>query len=91
MAHGGEDTLDRIRRAQVVPVLGGKIEEGEQGLAILRQAGDRLVVFGAVFVGEDVDRDLCCRACRRAVNLTEIRLHVELDREGDLVQTLAVL
>jgi hypothetical protein len=37
-------------------VLGGKIEEGEQGLAILRQAGDRLVVLGAVFVSEPVER-----------------------------------
>ena len=58
MTHGGEHALDRVRCAQVVPVLGGKIEEGEQGLAILGQAGDRLVVLGAVFVGEPVDRGL---------------------------------
>jgi hypothetical protein len=30
--------------------LGGKIEEGEQGLANLRQAGDRLVVLGASYL-----------------------------------------
>jgi len=65
MTHSGEHALDRVRCAQVIPVLGGKIEEGEQGLAVLRQAGDRLVVFGAVFVGEDVDRGLGCRTCRR--------------------------
>src|SRR5512133_2015866 len=65
------------------PVLGGKIEER---LAILRQAGDRLVVLGAVFVGEPVDRGLGRRACRRAVDLAEVRLHVDLDRESDLVQ-----
>ena len=52
MTHGGEHALDRIRGAQVVPVLGGKVEEGEQRLAILGQAGDRLVVLGAVLVGE---------------------------------------
>jgi hypothetical protein len=33
--------------ARVVPMRGGKIEEGEQGLAILRQAVDGLVVLGA--------------------------------------------
>ena len=62
MAHRGEHALDRVRRAQVVPVLGGKVEEGEQGLAILGQAGNRPVVLGAVFVGEPVDR--CRRICR---------------------------
>jgi hypothetical protein len=36
----------------MVPVLGGEVEEGEQRFPILRQAGDRLVVLGAVFVGE---------------------------------------
>src|SRR5512133_2402621 len=65
------------------PVLGGKIEER---LAILRQAGDRLVVLGAVFVGEPVDRGLGRRACRRAVDLAAVRLHVDLDRESDFVQ-----
>src|SRR5512133_3349922 len=65
------------------PVLGGKIEER---LAILRQAGDRLVVLGAVFVGEPVDRGLGRRACWRAVDLAEVRLHVDLNRESDLVQ-----
>jgi hypothetical protein len=30
-------------------MLGGEVEEGQQGFAILRQAFDRLVVFGAVF------------------------------------------
>src|SRR5207344_3129628 len=41
---------------------------------------------GAVFVGEAVDRSLGCCAGRGAVDLTEVRLHVDLDREGDLVQ-----
>src|SRR3981189_119522 len=36
----------------MVPVLGGEVEEGEQSFPILRQAGDRLVVVGAVFVGD---------------------------------------
>jgi hypothetical protein len=31
-----------------------RVEEGEQRFPILRQAGDRLLVLGAVFVGEHV-------------------------------------
>jgi hypothetical protein len=79
----GKHALDRVRRAQVVSVLGGKVEECEQGLAILHQA---IVVPGAVFVGELIDRGLGCRACRCPVDLTEVRPHVDLDRERDLVQ-----
>ena len=60
MTHGGKHALDRIRGAKVVPVLGGKVEEGEQSLTVLGQAGNRLVVPGAVFVGEAVDRGLGC-------------------------------
>ena len=39
--HGGESALDRVRGPQVFPVLGREIVEGEQGLAILRQATRR--------------------------------------------------
>src|SRR3954466_6990290 len=70
----------------MVPVLGREVEEGKQSVPVLRQADHRLVVFAAVFVGEHVDRGLGCRAGRRAVNLTKVGLHVDLDREGNLVQ-----
>src|SRR5579863_8817069 len=70
----------------MVPVLGREVEEGEQSFPILRQANNRLVVLGAVFFGEHVDRRLGCRAGRRTVNLTKVCLHVDLDREGNLVQ-----
>src|SRR4029077_10176501 len=68
------------------PVLGGEVEESEQSFSILRQTGDRLVVLVAVFVSEYVDRCLGSRTGRRTVNLTKGCLHVDLDREGDLVQ-----
>src|SRR5271157_4097999 len=67
----------------MVPVLGREVEEGKQGFPVLSQAGDRLLVFGAVFVGEHVDGG---RAGRRSVNLSKVCLHIDLDREGDLVQ-----
>src|SRR5271168_5250075 len=79
------------RHSPKVPVFGGEVEEGEQSFPILRQAGDRLVVLGTVFVGEHIDRHLSCRAGRRAVNLTKVGLHVDLDRESDLVQDIGSL
>src|SRR3954447_16253564 len=75
----------------MVPVLDWEVEEGEQRFPILRQAGDRLVVLGAVFVGEHVDRRLGRCAGRRAVNLAKVGLHVDLNREGDLVQDVGGL
>ena len=70
----------------MVPVLGWEVEEGEQRFPILRQASDRLVVLGAVFVGEHVDRGVGRRTGRRAVNLAKVGFHVDLNREGNLVQ-----
>src|SRR6266487_1853321 len=55
-------------------------------LPVLGQAGDRLLISGSIFVGEHVDCRLGRRSGRRAVNLTKVCLHVDLDREGDLVQ-----
>jgi hypothetical protein len=55
-------------------------------ISILGQAGDRLLVLGAAFIGEHFDRRLGGRAGRRAINLPKVCLHVDLDREGDLVQ-----
>src|ERR1700730_2672831 len=70
----------------MVPVLGGEVEESEQRFPVLGQTGDRLVVLGIVFVSEHINRCLGRRAGRRGVNLAKIYLHVDLDREGDLVQ-----
>ncbi len=54
-----------IRRAQVIPMLGRKVVEGQQGVAILDQTFDRPTVFGAVFLDEDVDRRFGGRPVRR--------------------------
>ena len=52
----GEHALDGVGRPDVIPVLGGEVEKGEQLVLILDQALDRLVVFRALFLGKDVDR-----------------------------------
>jgi len=46
--------LDWVGGAQVIPVLGREIEERQQRLAVLGQAGDGFVVLGAVLLGEGV-------------------------------------
>ena len=48
-------------------------------------------LFLSRFVGEHIDRCLGRRAGRRSVNLAKVDLHVDLDREGDLVQHVSGL
>ena len=68
-----------VRRWSQAPVLGGKVEEGEQSFPILGQTSDRLLVLGAVFVGEHVDRRLGRRAGWRAVDFDGSRRQIGLD------------
>src|ERR1700704_6129473 len=56
MAHGRERAFDDVSRAQMLPVLGREVVEGEQRVAILDQALDRLVVFDAPGLDEGVER-----------------------------------
>ncbi len=43
-----EDAFDGVRGAQMVPVLGREVEEGQERLAVLGQAFGGLGVFGTV-------------------------------------------
>ena len=56
VADGRERAFDDVGRAQMLPVLGGEVVEGEQRVAILGQALDRLVVFDAPGLDEGVER-----------------------------------
>ena len=47
VSHGGECAFDRVGGAQMLPMLGGKVVERQHRLAILDQAGGRLVVLDA--------------------------------------------
>ncbi len=47
-AHGRKGAFDGIGGANVLPVLGREVVEGEQHVAVLGQAGHRFVVLGAV-------------------------------------------
>jgi hypothetical protein len=50
-------------------MLGGKVEEGEQRLAVFGQAGHRLVIIGPVLLGEGVDGRFGFRPSWRTVRL----------------------
>ena len=75
----------------VLPMLGREVEEGEQLVAILHQAVDRLVVFRAVFLGKDVDRLLGGRPIRRRPDLAQVMLDLALDRFRHLVEHVRCL
>src|SRR5262249_53629854 len=61
MAHRRERALDRVRRPQMLPVLGGKVVEGEQRVAIFLQTGGGLLVFRRIALDEGVKRGKAIR------------------------------
>ncbi len=54
-AHGRKGAFNGIGGANVLPVLGREVVEGEQHVAVLGQAGHRLVVLGAIGIEEEVE------------------------------------
>lgn len=75
----------------MIPVFGGKVEEGEQSFPVLRQAGDRFLVLGAVFFREHIDSRLGLRAGWRAVDFTKPVFMLAWTEKATLFSTLAVL
>src|SRR5674476_997407 len=71
LAIDSKHAFDGVRRPQVIPMLGREVEEGQQCFAILGQAVDRLVVFGLVFLGEDIDCYLGQSAARCQVDFAQ--------------------
>src|SRR3954467_3587510 len=71
----GEDALDGVCRPKVIPVLGGEVVEGQQRLAVLRQALNRSGVLAPILLGKDGHGRLGCRAGGRTMDLAQIRLH----------------
>ena len=50
--HGRERRLDHVARAEMLPVFGGKVEEGQEYVSVLLQRRDGLRVLGAVLAGK---------------------------------------
>src|SRR4051812_15596724 len=80
MPDGGEHALDRIGGPQVVPVLGGEVEEGEERVPVSLQAGDGLLVLRPVFLHEGVERERGRRPVGRTGDLVQVPL--DLQRHG---------
>jgi hypothetical protein len=78
--------FDRVRRAQMRPVLGGEIEERQQRVAILEQAIDGFVVFGRVFLGEDRHRGFGRSAVLGKPDFAQIPMRIGLNRLRQLVE-----
>lgn len=52
MPDGGEDAFDRVRRSEMIPMLGREVEEGQQRLAVPGQAVDGLRISRTMLVDE---------------------------------------
>lgn len=59
MAHSGEDGLNRVGGAQMHPVIGGEVEDGQQGLAILLKLPGGLGVLAFISADEAIDGFVC--------------------------------
>ena len=81
MADGGEDAPNRIGRAQVIPVLGGEVEERQQSPGVRGQAGDGGCMSGPVFFREDRDGRKGRKGRRLRSGMVDV-LQVRRDRRG---------
>lgn len=69
MPDGGEHTRDRISCPHAIPMLGGEVIEGQQGVAVLGQALDGTGVLGPILLLEDGERGIRRLAVRRYPDL----------------------
>jgi hypothetical protein len=72
-------------------MLGGEVVEGEQCLAIFRQAFDGLLVLDAVSFDERIERSLGGRPSLRHPDILRARLALACRLFGSLFKTFAVL
>ncbi|SIT05256.1 hypothetical protein SAMN05421759_11270 [Roseivivax lentus] len=70
----------------MVPMLGREIIERRQSLAVLGQAGCRLLIFFAVFLDEDIQRGLGGGTGLSLPDLAQVGFDCGLEGLGDLVQ-----
>ena len=90
-AHGCAGAFYGSGRAQVLPVLGREVVEGEQPRAVLGQAGRGLVVLGAVGLQEEVERLLGPILGLGHPDVLPVPLGLGLEGLGQLVQHVAGL
>ena len=80
MSNGCKRAFDRVRRANVTPVLRRKILKRQKRLAVLRQASDGLVVFGIILVGKMIECLFCIFARLSHPDVAQISFRFRLNR-----------
>ena len=80
-----------VRGPQVIPVLGGEVEEGEQRITVPGQALGRLRVFRPILLDEDRDGGFGRRSRRRRGDLADVGLHGALNGFRHLVEQVGGL
>src|SRR6266481_1987608 len=90
MPNGRERALDRVCRAQMFPVLGRKVVEGEQWSTILAQALDSLLVLDAIGFDEPIECSLGVRPGLRHPDVLQCTAFA-CRLFGSLFKTFAVL
>src|SRR6266571_3498603 len=88
MPHSRERALDRICRSEVLPVLGRKVIEGEQWVAIFAEALDSLLVLEAVALDEAIECSLGVLPGLRHPDVLQRTLGLCLQALGQLVQDI---
>src|SRR5258708_39945091 len=88
---GGEGGLDRVGGAQVNPVLGGVVVEGQQHVEVVGDLGGRLGPLGAVVGGEHVGRGLGVVLVLGVPDLGQRLLRARLGGLGQRVEHVADL
>src|SRR5215207_3317770 len=86
MPHRRKHALNGIAGAQMIPVLGRQIVEGQQRCLVFDQAFARLGIAGGILLGKHGDGLLGGRPVGREINLTQVRLHPRLHGFWHLVE-----
>src|SRR5512139_212181 len=85
-----EHALDRIRCPQMIPVPAGKSKKASSALrSSVRQA--TAFSYLAPYLSANTSIAASAAAGRRAVNLANVGLHVDLNQKGNLVQDVGGL
>lgn len=79
MPDGGKGAFDRVGCADVFPMLGRVIVEGQQRIPVLDQLGDRLVPFDAIGFGEEVEGGIGCGLRLGLPDVVEVAFGLGLD------------
>ena len=90
-SHRRECRLDRIRRAQVDPVLGGEVVERQQGVTIFVEARRRRRVLSAEGLEEEIERLAGVLPRRGHPDVVQHRFRLGLDALRHLVQHVGCL